>query len=443
MNSLAFILADIEANWYLYLAMPVVAAAIGYVTKIVAIRMMFHPIEFVGKPPLLGWQGIVPRKAAIMAGIACDTMTQKLIRPRDIFDRLDTQRIAAEIEQPLLAAVDDIARDVLAHFEPGLWESLPERVKRLLIQRIQQQAPAIIGPIMGDIKQNLDTVFDLNDMVVSNLLRDKEMLNRIFLEAGSGEFRFIRNSGAFFGFGIGCVQALGWAATHSFLIMPLFGLFTGWFTDWIALKMVFRPLYPKRYFFGMFRWQGLFLKRREEVARDYGRLIAQEIVTPANILEAVLKGPLSDRIFAMVNREVQKVIDDQSGLARPLVVRAVGGRRYMEMKASVSEKIMERLPDALKHAEGYAREAMDLENLLSEKMAELSPEEFESLLRPAFRQDEWILITVGAALGFLVGELQVIGMEILANPLPGFEHDGAATQHGAEAVLMALRPFLG
>jgi len=34
----------------------------------------------------------------------------------------------------------------------------------------------------------------------------------------------------------------------------------------------------------------------------------------------------------------------------------------------------------------------------------------ESLLRPAFPQDEWILIAVGAALGFPVGELQVFLM---------------------------------
>ncbi|QHS10322.1 hypothetical protein GT972_09365 [Sinimarinibacterium sp. NLF-5-8] len=40
-------------------------------------------------------------------------------------------------------------------------------------------------------------------------------------------------------------------------------------------------------------------------------------------------------------------------------------------------------------------------------MKALSEDEFEGLLRPAFKQDEWILITVGAVLGALVGEMQV------------------------------------
>src|SRR5690349_13542915 len=102
------ILHDLQANWWIYATMPVIAAIIGFVTKIVAIRMMFEPIEFKGIKPWFGWQGIVPRRAATMATIACDTLTAKLIKPEDIFNRLDPARVAKEIEKPLLEAVDDI-----------------------------------------------------------------------------------------------------------------------------------------------------------------------------------------------------------------------------------------------------------------------------------------------------------------------------------------------
>jgi uncharacterized membrane protein YheB (UPF0754 family) len=406
MQSWPQIVADVQQNWMLYVAMPLVAAGIGYATKIVAIRMMFEPIEFMGFKPIFGWQGIVPRKAAVMAGIACDTMTSKLIRPIDIFQRLDPERIAKEVEQPLLEAVEEITREVAARYAPGLWESAPEAVKRLIIERIKAESPHMVKAVMEDIKGNIDAVFDLKDMVITKLLQDKRLLNRIFLESGEGEFRFIRNSGIYFGFAIGCVQALVWAGTHSAWVMPLFGGFTGWFTDWLALKMIFNPKEPKKYL-GLFTWQGLFIKRREEVSREYGRLIAREIITPHNIIEAVLRGPVSDRVFSLVAKQVQKVIDEQAGVAKPLLVFAVGSSRYQEMKRIVAEEIMKRLPETMKHVERYAGDAMDLENTLANKMAELSGEEFVGLLRPAFEQDEWILITVGAALGFLVGELQV------------------------------------
>ena len=418
MQSWAQIVADVQLNWWLYLSMPFVAAAIGYVTKIVAIKMMFEPIEFVGIKPFLGWQGIVPRKAATMASIACDTMTSRLIKPEDIFNKLDPDRIAKEIEKPLLAAVEDITREVASVYSPGLWEAAPEAVKRLIISRIQAEAPNIVRAIMIDIKQNIDSVFDLKDMVVSNLLRDKPLLNRIFLEAGSGEFKFIRNSGIYFGFIIGLVQAVTWAVTQNVWVMPLFGLFTGWFTDWLALKMVFNPKHPTKYFMGLIEWQGLFLKRRAEVSAEYGRLIAKEIVTSHNIIDAVLKGPLSDRLFGMVQKQVQRVVDEQSGIAKPFVVFAVGSTKYQAMKRLVAEEIMKRLPDTMKHIEEYAADAMAIEHTLATKMTELSVEEFEGLLHPAFEQDEWILIAVGASLGFLVGEMQVFVMEHLAKKAP-------------------------
>jgi uncharacterized membrane protein YheB (UPF0754 family) len=404
------IVADVQQNWLIYLSMPFVAAVIGFITKIVAIRMMFQPLDFVGiKPPYLGWQGIIPRKAAIMASISCDLLTSRLIRPSDVFDKLDPVRIAESMEKPLLALVDDITRAVAAQYSPGLWEAAPQAVKDLIVRRIQAESPAMVRQIMVDIKADINAVFDLKDMVISALLRDRTLLNRIFQEAGSEEFRFIRNSGLYFGFIIGCVQAITWALTHSIWVMPIFGGFTGWFTDWLALKMIFNPKQPTRYL-GIVTWQGLFLKRRKEVAAEYGRLIAREVVTARNVFEAVLRGPLSDRLFNMVTKQVQRMVDEQAGLARPFVVFAVGSGKYQSMKKTVAEELMKRLPETIQHVESYASDAMDLENTLVGKMQELSPEEFESLLRPAFQQDEWILITVGAVLGFLVGEFQVFVM---------------------------------
>ena len=68
----------------------------------------------------------------------------------------------------------------------------------------------------------------------------------------------------------------------------------------------------------------------------------------------------------------------------------------------------------MRYIEDYATDAMDIRNVLVSKMKQLSPKEFERLLRPAFEQDEWILIATGAVLGFAVGEAQVLILEHLA-----------------------------
>lgn len=248
-------------------------------------------------------------------------------------------------------------------------------------------------------------------MVVTNLVRDKALLNRMFQQAGAKEFTFIARSGIYFGFLIGCVQALAWYFTHNPLLLPLFGIFTGWFTDWLALKMIFFPIRPRR--FGPVTWQGLFLARRNEVADGYCQLIATELLTPQHIFEALLKGPLSDRVFVMVQRHVQRTIDAQSGVARPFVVLAVGSTTYQQMKGTVADRVMERLPDTLSQIEDYTADTLDIARTMRRKMDELTDEEFLQLIRPAFQADEWKLIAVGAALGGVMGEAQVLLLEQL------------------------------
>jgi uncharacterized membrane protein YheB (UPF0754 family) len=133
----------------------------------------------------------------------------------------------------------------------------------------------------------------------------------------------------------------------------------------------------------------------------------KEIITPHNVIEAVLRGPLSDKVLGLIQRQVDEELSKQTSIAKPLVVLAVGSKRYQDMKLGISEQIMRRLPDTMRYVEDYAEDAMDIRNVLVEKMKDLDAEESEGLLRPAFQQDEWILIATGAVLGAAVGELQV------------------------------------
>jgi len=121
----------------------------------------------------------------------------------------------------------------------------------------------------------------------------------------------------------------------------------------------------------------------------------------------LFSGTHSDRVIALVNRHVKEVIDAQSGMVKPLVVYAIGGQQYLRLKEQVAERILAQLPATMKFIESYAEDAMDIRTTLVERMQQLTPEEFEGMLRPAFKEDEWSLIAVGAALGFIVGELQI------------------------------------
>lgn len=399
------LITEFKADMWLYISIPFISGIIGYVTKVVAIQMMFSPMEFVGIKPFFGWQGIVPRKAEKMAMISVDLMTSKLIKPSEIFARLDPQRIAKEIEVPMMAAAEDIVRDVAQQYQPGLWEGMPEFARQKIIARVKAESPAVVAAIMQEVKNNTDKYFDIKHMVLTNLMKDKALLNDIFKKVGKQEFRFFSNAGFYFGFGIGLIQMVCWLLFKQPWMLPAFGGFVGFFSDWIALQMMFRPQLPTK-FMGI-TFQGLFLKRQKEVAADYAALISKQLLTPANMMEELFRGAFSDRIMELVHKNVKRLVDEQAGVARPLVVYAVGSQRYIEMKNVVADRILQKMPETMKYVEAYAEDAMDVRNTLVNRMQDLTPQEFEGMLRPAFKEDEWSLIAVGAILGFLVGEAQI------------------------------------
>ncbi|WP_298180678.1 DUF445 family protein [Saccharomonospora sp.] len=404
------VLADLAANWPLYTAIPVVAALIGYVTKRVAIEMMFRPMEFIGiKGTFLGWQGVVPRHGGRMAATATDLLTRNVLDVSDVFARIDPDRLLREIEQPLLKAVDDIAREVLSEHHPRLWQRLPPMAQDLVVKHIQAASPRLFHQVMEELRNNIDDILDIKHLSMQRLTHNKALLVKLIRETSRPEMAFIARSGIYFGFTLGIVQSIVWALTKNPLVMPIFGAAIGLFTDWLAIKLIFVPRDPIR-LPGGFVLQGLFQRRRAEVAHQYGDMIAGELLTVRNLMQGIFDGPRSDHLVAMVRKLVAEAIDEQSQAAGPFVPAALGRQRLDEIKDAAATKVIERLPDILRHAEDYLARAMDVTNIVEQRMMRMTSLEYEGLLRPAFRQDEWKLIAVGGAIGFIVGELQVLLM---------------------------------
>ncbi len=401
-----FALLHLEEPWYVYVTMPIISALIGYLTKLVAIEMIFRPVEFVGIKPFLGWQGMVPRRAAKMAGIAVDSVMGNVLAPEELIDRIDPDALVKELAGPLRASIEEITDQVMSELNPELWQATPDVARNLLVSRLEQQVPATARRLMVQIRDNIDQLLDIRHMVVTNLVRDKELLNVLMRDLSAKALKFMARAGGIFGLYIGVVQVTVYIITGSHLVLPIFGLITGGATDWIALHMIFRPVEPGQRLFGILPWQGIFHKLRDEVTRDYAALIARHILTPRAVMESMLTGPSSDKLLLLIENEIKRTIDDQAGLGRPLVTVAIGGRTYSQVKRRAAEQALAHMPRHAAHIEAYAGEALGLETLAADRMRLMSGDQYEELLRPAFRDDEKTVVAVGAMLGFLVGELQ-------------------------------------
>lgn len=399
------VVADFEAHFWIYISMPLIAGFIGYITKSLALEMMFRPIEFKGIKPYLGWQGVVPRKAGKMASTATDLLMERILSPSELMEKLDPDRMIKELDAPMRMATDQLVREIGETYVPGFWKRMPELGKQALIIQVQKQMPRATAEVWKEVSREPEYYIDFKHLLVSNLIKDKELLNDIFKEIGKKEFSFFRNAGFWFGLSLGFIQLGCWLAWHQRWLLPAFGGFIGLVSDWLALQMLFRPLQQKKIL--GFKVQGLFISRQKEVARDYAALIAKELLTPANMIEEVLRGPFSDRLIDLLQKHVKDAIDQQMGLSKPLVLAVAGSHRYNEIRELIVDRVVEMIPEHSQRIEKYAMDALDINNLIAERMDRLTPEEFEGMLRPAFKEDEKTLIICGAVLGFLIGELQV------------------------------------
>ncbi|MEC7084463.1 MAG: hypothetical protein VX141_05905 [Bacteroidota bacterium] len=384
----------------IYLAIPITSALVGWLTNVVAIKMTFYPIHFIGIKPF-GWQGIIPSKAAKMSSISVDLWTSKLINVKELFAKINPKKVAKEMLPEFDRISKEIMDEIMHEQAPEIWSRVPESVKKLAYSRISKDLPEIVTEMMTDIKDNIDEMFDIKDMVIKRLTKDKGLLNDMFLQVGDEEFKFIERSGFTFGFLFGIVQMLVWYFYPKFWILPLFGLLVGYATNWLALKLIFNPIEPIS-FLGV-TYQGLFIKRQNEVSKEYAYMLAHDIFTFDRIFASIITGPTKDRFVNLITDHANHAIDEAAGLSKPVITLVAGKRSYEKIKNIAIDKTLKELPNSVKPVFPYAEKAMDLENIFRTRMQHLPPRDFVDFLRPVFQEDELKLILVGAVLGMGAG----------------------------------------
>lgn len=395
----------LNLEFWKYASIPIVAAIVGWSTNWVAIKMLFYPVEPVGKPPYWGWQGILPSKAAKMGVITTETTLSKLGSIEEVFASMEPKRIAQQMVESIDPRVEDYVEWIMLEENPTLWNALPGLVKTIVYTIIRQRLPQAIEEMMLDIGKKIEDMVDLKQVVVTQLEKDRRLVNRIFLECGAVEFRFIIVSGLYFGFLFGLVQMGIWYFYPAWWILPLFGIIVGYATNWIALRIIFQPLNPTR--IGPFVVQGLFLKRQKEVAEIWCDIVTKEVITVRNIIANMLYGSKSAFTQEVIKKYMRTVVDQVVGIAKPVVQLTVGIQEYLKLQESATQKAIFITPPALEDPAFNKERAEVVKDLIRERMEALSPQEFQNLLRPAFQEDEMKLILLGAALGFIAGMAQL------------------------------------
>lgn len=395
-------------NWhevFPYLLIAPLTAGVGWLTNLLAIKMMFYPVNFVGIGHFWGWQGIIPRlRVHLMRNLVSQSIS-KICTPSEVVEAFKDEQTLEFVHNLITPYLDDWIDDVLVEENISAWQYSPATLKKVVFDKVQDFLPDIADAILDEFGDQADQLVDFERIAISQVRDRPELLNHLFLRCAGDEMRFIVRSGLWFGFPLGCLQATCWYLFPYNWVLPFFGVIAGASTNWIALKLIAHPAEPRK--LGPIRLQGLYLRRQQQVSEEFGAVFTEHFFSPKAFVEHLWHGPRSGEVHRIVHRQVRKTIDRNmiSKLAAQLIVSQ---QRFHELEKKSVEYTADRLLESIDNQATNQTLAKPIATLITRRMQALKPREFQQLLLPAFEQDQLIVVVLGGLLGGAVGFLQLL-----------------------------------
>ncbi|MFI9458475.1 hypothetical protein [Acinetobacter sp. NPDC052428] len=413
-------------DFWAVLSIIPVTAFVTWAHVWMALKMVFYPINFWGfhlGPLPVGWQGIVPRKAGRISGIITDNTLSKLGSIQEFLQAMDPDDMARIIGEQVGFELEHLIDEVMMDRNAVLWENLPFAIKRRIYAQAQKQMPAILRELVTELTMNVESLVDMREMVVSQMEGDRRLMVRMFLKVGQKEINFIWHISALIGMFFGIFQMIVWFVVPWHWTVPFWAAIWGFLTNWIAIWMVFNPLYPHpvKYpqFFarttnrkfpwikpvipriGTYNIQGAFMKRQDEVSDVFASVVTEDLITLKSIMTEMMYGGRKDKTRRIIKRHINEIME--TPLVRTSLQLSLGPKEYAKLKTDLIDRSIEITMVPVCDPAFNASRAQKIYQMFRDRIRELTPKEFQNLLRPAFQEDEWILILLGGVTGFVAG----------------------------------------
>jgi uncharacterized membrane protein YheB (UPF0754 family) len=94
------------------------------------------------------------------------------------------------------------------------------------------------------------------------------------------------------------------------IVTPVVTGFVGYFTNYLAIKMLFRPHKRKWYSFG---WQGVIPRNRSKLAKEVGNLVGNNLLTEKDILNSLKKEEFQIYLQNSIRNELRDLLSKDFG----------------------------------------------------------------------------------------------------------------------------------
>lgn len=195
----------------------------------------------------------------------------------------------------------------------------------------------------------------------------------------------------------------------TWIALPLLGGVIGYVTNWLAVKMIFRPIRPVNVL-GV-RVQGLLGKRQGDLAHSIGRVVGGHLVQHEDIVRALRGLDLEQMLREVLEPAMAAKVDELRSL--PLIGGFLTTERVGSLRQSILKGILEHRGAMLKKLEQAVETGLDVDALVAEKVAAFPVEKLEQLVLDVARRELRAIEVLGGVLGVLIGFIQVLVVALL------------------------------
>ena len=191
-----------------------------------------------------------------------------------------------------------------------------------------------------------------------------------------------------------------------FFLIPLISAFIGWFTNWVAIKMLFHPKEPRR-ILGI-TFHGIFPKRQKIFAEKLGKMISAEFLSFEDIAEKIANPQNLKKLMPMIEDHVDKFLRNKLSDEMPFLSLFIGDKTIASLKKIFMQELEILFPQLMKSYAGHLQEELDLEMIVTEKVSAFSSDKLENILYQIMSKEFRFVEILGGVIGFIIGIVQVL-----------------------------------
>ena len=190
------------------------------------------------------------------------------------------------------------------------------------------------------------------------------------------------------------------------LIMIFISATIGWITNWVAIKMLFRP--HKEINFGLFKIQGLIPKRRAEIGSGIANIIQNELISVKDVISNIDREEFSKRLDSSIDKVLEKNLKAKVKEKFPVLQMFFTDRMAKDVSNTIKDIIMENQEKIFEIFSNYAEENINFEVIISDKISNFSLDKLEEIITLLANKELKHIEVIGAILGGLIGVAQYL-----------------------------------